>query len=1135
MIGALALLAAIGLAVIGQRALTDPQIPLAAWVWFGGAAVLAIYALTRLPDHEPTVPMPPVRLPPRPIRIVGVAVMASAVVVNGWALSRLLRSGVDRLGIMGWVISLGTLAVGGWLFGALESRSEVHRVSPEEVVGKQESKESANRPEPPGSIEQPKPRSSPLQPSPENSLLESSIRVPIWLELTLVIAIALLAVFLRVYRLEQMPPGIFVDETNAALDAIAIMEGRHDSPFGTGWFETPTMYAYYLVGLFKLFGTIFVSLKVASVLPGIVTVLLLYPLARLMFGVPTALAATFLLAVSRWHFNMSRWGWNEVAPPLFQLGATYFLLRGVRSRQLRDFALGGVLLGLGMYTYLASRLVVAVIVAYLLYRIIVERGFLRKTWARLIVFWLAYAMTFAPLASTYIRNPFTFLNRSRQVSIFNDVERAGGSYAPIWENTKRHLLMFHVRGDNNPRHNLPGAPMLDPATGILFIFGLAYSLWRWRDHRRGLLLLWIPITLLGGILSSLFEGPQGYRVLGVVPAISLLAGDALVRGWAVLLTVRIPARSAELYRAWAAVPMALGAVTLGYVFWQNYDLYFRVQAANQAVYIAFAPTENAVAREVMAHLSDRTYLLSPRLYHFSPLRYLSYRSVAEGGGGLANPPYRMFQGIDDLPLTDMPDGDVALLLDAHFADLLDVFRVFYPGTSGELVRGRGGEMLYLSVVIPAQEVAQIRGLEGHYEMPDGRNTTRRDLRLDFNWAGANPLGAVPRRVTWTGSIALPVSGTYDFRSEGELRVELDGQPVSGPTFLGKGLHSLRVVQEKPEEGRTARLFWTRPGSGEELVPENVLFAVPAWDHGLRGTYYRGDNFQEPPVFSRVDPLILFAWPDPEPWFGPFSARWTGEIEAPVTGNYAFHLEADDGVRFWLDGRQVGEAWVADTANRLDVNLELTAGRHRVQIDFFQRGGAKVLELWWAVPGQPMKPVPPSALIPDPLGEQAFAPSEPTPAPASRAEPQAEPVALPPLPARQVFTGTTESKVWEVPLCRVKVTNGTLVLRILPVPGHDAVYDYLRVVGADGSERRFEAEDVRYTRGDEYSSQHIIDGHWWLQNYDPFSGGKGLVALADEGAPVLTTTLALADGEYDLYLGTFTGDPAHGPFAIAVDY
>jgi len=1117
-IGALALLVGVGLAIVGQQALTDPRIPLGAWVWFAGAAALATYGLSRLPDPEPCAPLPPHELPARARRLAGGLAMVAAVGVNVWALSRLWHSGVDRLGIAGWGVSLGAFCLGGWLYGALQRR----------------------RPEQDASSGPPQAISAPPTFVASESAVSTptgSAGMPLGLEIILVACILAGAIFLRVYRLDQAPPGIFVDETNAALDAIAIMEGRPDSPFGTGWFETPTMYAYYLVGLFKVFGTTFVALKVASILPGVLTVLALYPLGRLMFGAPTALVAMFILAASRWHFNMSRWGWNEVAPPLFQLGATYFLLRGARSRQLRDFALGGLLLGLGMYTYLASRLVVGVILAYLVYRAMVERGFLRRAWVGLLVFWLAYALTFAPLASTYVRNPFTFLNRSRQVSILNDVQRAGGSYAPVRENLKRHLLMFHVRGDSNPRHNLPGAPMLDPATGILFVFGLAYSLWHWRDHRRGLLLLWIPITLLGGILSSLAEGPQGYRTLGVVPAVALLAGDALVRGWKVLLAVRIPVPRVEIYRVGMAIPWALGMLTLGYIGWQNYALYFRVQANDQAVYVAFAPAENAVALEVLAHLSERTYFLSPRLYHFSPLRYLTYRPVREGGG-LARPPYRLFQGVDDLPLTDVPDDDVALLLDAHFGDLLDVFRAFYPSTMGELVRGKGGEALYLSVVIPAQEIAALRGLEGRYEMPDGRNVVRRDAQINFHWETASPAGGIPRRVTWSGSLALPASGLYAFRAEGDLRVELDGRLLTEEAvFLGKGLHSLQVVQENPAEAGVARLYWSGPGGREGLIPADVLFAVPAWEHGLRGTYYRGDDFQEPPVFSRVDPLILFAWPEPEPWHGPFSARWSGEIEAPVTGSYTFRLEADDGVRLWLDDRLLGEAWVPDRANHLDAHVELSEGRHRIRIEFFQRGGAKVLEFWWAVPGQPMRPVPPAVLFPASADRGLGGPpEEPVGASASATEPQPQPMAVPfSLRARQVYTGTTESKVWEVFLGQVAVQGGALTVRVSPVAGYDAVYDYLRIVGRDGKEQRVEAEDLRYTAGDQYSPVHLVDGHWWLQNYEPFSGGKGLVAIKDEGAPVLTTVIPLADGEYDLYLGTFTGDPANGPFAVAVDF
>ena len=125
-----------------------------------------------------------------------------------------------------------------------------------------------------------------------------------------------------------------------------------------------------------------------------------------------------------------------------------------------------------MFTYLSIRLAVVAIVLYLAYRAVVERGFLRRNWQGLLVFATFYALTFAPLAFTYYKEPFTFLNRSRQVSIAHDIEAAGGSLAPLLESAKRHLLMFHVAGDANGRHNLPGAPMLDPITGAFFLLGV---------------------------------------------------------------------------------------------------------------------------------------------------------------------------------------------------------------------------------------------------------------------------------------------------------------------------------------------------------------------------------------------------------------------------------------------------------------------------------------------------------------------------------------------------------------------------------------------------------------------------------------------------------------------------------------
>jgi hypothetical protein len=133
-----------------------------------------------------------------------------------------------------------------------------------------------------------------------------------------------------------------------------------------------------------------------------------------------------------------------------------------------------------------------------------------------------------------------------------------------------------------------------------------------------------------------------------------------------------------------------------------------------------------------------------------------------------------------------------------------------------------------------------------------------------------------------------------------------------------------------------------------------------------------------------------------------------------------------------------------------------------------------------------------------------------------------------------FIGNLRSSVWDIDVGTVDVTNGQLTVRVAPVPGYGAVVDSLWLVAPDGREVRFEAEDPAVTSGDPaYASREGADGHWWLQSFGPFSGGAGLVAQADEGAPALTLVAAVPDGRYRLHVGSFTGDPNNGVFALDV--
>ncbi len=822
--------------------------PWARWLALTGV-LLGGYSFWRTEQAwpRPVVPVLPRMDVVRWRRWLGRALLWAGVMLVGWTLWRIWHEPFAWTQGKWWAAGVLTMLAGAWLLTGRAVQVPPSRATQVDAVSRRHKLGVARVQQEGGA--------STLSGLTRLPHLQKTTAWPGWLEGLLLVLVLSVAIWFRLHRIHQMPPGLFIDETNAALDALHTLEGRADSLFGTGWFETPNGFVYWQTLFFRLLGTTFAAIKLQSVLPGVLTVLALYFLGRALYGPGPALVASFLLAVNRWHVTMSRWGWNEVYPPLMQVLALWFIMRGARRRAPVDWALAGVLLGVGMYTYLAIRMAALVIFAYLGYRTLVERAFLRRNWQGLALFLLFYAATFAPLGITYAKNPFTFLNRSQQVSILNDIKQAD-SWQPLTQSVQRHAAMFWVEGDHNPRHNLPGKPMLDGITGALFALGAAWALWRWRDHRRGLMLLWLGITLLGGILSRLDEAPQAYRTLAVTPAVALLAADAWAWLWRALA---LPGRDGRVWRRAAGLLMGLALLAAG---WINYQVYFQEQAHSQAVYLAFTPLENAVAQDVLARRDTEQLFLSPRLYYFSPVRFLTYRPThpvgvklgpffyspfARLGGGLAAPGYAVAEPASDLPLPDEGRG-ATFLLDLEYQYLLDYFLSFYPHARGQVVMNRLNDPMYFRVSIPAEDVAAAAGQEN---------------------AG----------------------------------------------------------------------------------------------HGLLAEYFHGETWQGKPFLRRVDPFLLFAWPEQRPVPGPFSVRWTGQLLAPQSGDYLLRLEADDGVRLLLDGVLLGEALVPDQPNTLELHHYLNAGPHDIEIDYFQRGGGKAMNFYWLPPGQPLQPVGPQFLQP----------------------------------------------------------------------------------------------------------------------------------------------------------------------------
>ena len=136
--------------------------------------------------------------------------------------------------------------------------------------------------------------------------------------------------------------------------------------------------------------------------------------------------------------------------------------------------------------------------------------------------------------------------------------------------------------------------------------------------------------------------------------------------------------------------------------------------------------------------------------------------------------------------------------------------------------------------------------------------------------------------------------------------------------------------------------------------------------------------------------------------------------------------------------------------------------------------------------------------------------------------------------QHIYQGDESGKRYEIAIGSSTAKNGSLTLFVGGAPGMDGVIDYLRLRSGDGMDYRFEAENPGLTVGDAFSrDDNPTDGHWWLQEFPSFSGGKGLVIRKTERVPLLTMTVKVPDGEYTAFVGSFTGDGASGPFGIGL--
>ena len=411
------------------------------------------------------------------------------------------------------------------------------------------------------------------------------------LYILLMVVVLLMAAALRIVALREAPPGPRFDETFDALMARRILNGERPLYFAENFGEEP-LNQYLQAGAFTAFGWNDIALRFPSVAFGLIEVVAVYALGKRAWNRRAGLFAAALCAGSFWAIFFSRLGMRLISlTALVSLGVLMLgRLHASRARgeMWQVAGVAGVLLGLAAYTYTAARALPVLIVGCLAYLAIWHRADLRRqamNWALVI---LIASLIAAPLVYYLATHPQAE-PRVGQVSGPLDALRQG-DVGPLLNYTLAAIGMFAIRGGTEWLYNLPGRPIFDPLTALVFFVGIIAALRKWRKARTAFALIWLGAGL-APILLSWPPASESHAILAQ-PAVYLLVGLGLD-----VVVAALAARG----NAKSSLPIVLSLVVIALNAGLSARDYFGVWNVSDAVRWEHQATVTEMGRYADAH------------------------------------------------------------------------------------------------------------------------------------------------------------------------------------------------------------------------------------------------------------------------------------------------------------------------------------------------------------------------------------------------------------------------------------------------------------------------------------------------------------------------------------------------------
>ncbi|CAN5176352.1 hypothetical protein BH09PAT2_BH09PAT2_07420 [soil metagenome] len=394
--------------------------------------------------------------------------------------------------------------------------------------------------------------------------------------------LTLLSAVVIFYKFPHVPQNLSYDETEFARLARSLDQTGYMpySPIATGH---ATLYFYIILVSMKLFGLTVFGLRFPAAVFGVLGTSIFYLVMRQIFSkeyihkmipsaylehhdyfMPSLLTFTFLS--TRWYFNFARFSFEATFLLFLELVSIYFFLKYKKSLNWKYLIGSGLAAGLAYNSYTPGRLFSLMPLIFIAAEIRSIRNLRFAMFQPLLTFIIPFIIIIAPLTLYFSVHPDIRINQLSYVT--NDKMQVGEKIEFGIQNIQKTLLMFHVAGDMNGRHNYPGKPTLNPLIGLFFAVGLVFAIRKIQLFENAFFLFYFVLSLLPMMLTYPWENPNILRSFTAIPAIIFFVGNG------VLLIFKLPIKPKILICGLVIIFYAAGAYDLRtYFVYQAYTVF----------------------------------------------------------------------------------------------------------------------------------------------------------------------------------------------------------------------------------------------------------------------------------------------------------------------------------------------------------------------------------------------------------------------------------------------------------------------------------------------------------------------------------------------------------------------------------